>query len=366
MKRLIAIILTLAMALAFTACGSNNTAPNTPASSGDETYTLTYNYPYSEAIGPGVVALATAKNIEERSNGRLKIDCYFNSTLLTLWDTLSGVMNGTADIAFVDATVLSEGFALNNVYSMPYLTTPPGKIATDAAYAQLIKDCPELAEEMASLGVMWLGITSIGGYHLYSTEVLDTPAKLAGKTYQGIGEGGRIVNALGGNGIVLDAGDFYLSLSTGLLDGILVMIGELIAFGLYEIVDTHMIFTNSKDITDYDAMWGGGIYAPGMGIIMNTESFNKLPADLQEIVLDEYGQYGARIFEVDAPTIIIPAIDIITERGDEVVFIDSDARQEWSQHFGPVLDIWYEKCEAAGYDGRAVYTHLLELFDQYK
>ena len=365
MKRLIALILTLAMIFAFTACGGNNTATDNPPAPADETYTLTFNYPYSEAIGPGIVALMTAKSIEERSNGRLKIDCYFNSTLLTLWDTLSGVINGTADIVFVDATVLSEGFTVNNVFSMPYLTTPPGKTATDAAYAQLIKDCPELSAEMEALGVMWLAATSIGGYHLYAKEALDIPAKLAGKTYQGIGEGGRIVNALGGNGIVLDAGDFYLSLSTGLIDGILVMIGELLAFGLYEIVNTHMIFSNSKDITDYDAVWGGGIYAPGMGIIMNIESFNKLPADLQEIVLDEYGKYASRIFEVDAPSIIIPTIDIITERGDQVVFIDNDARQEWSQHFGPVLDIWFDKCEAAGYDGRAVYNHLLELFEAY-
>ena len=364
-NRITALVLALVMLFALASCSTGGAPATAPDNDADETYTLIYNYCYSEAIGPGQFALQAAESVAERSNGRLTVECYFNGTLLSLRDSLTGCINGVADMIFIDATMLSEGFVLNNVYSLPYLSTPPGKAATDRAYGQLIKDCPELAEEMASVGVMWLAVCTIGGYHLYATEVLDSPKKLGGKTIEGIGEGGNIINAAGGNGVVLDAGDFYMSLSTGLLDGILVMIGELTAFGLYDIVDKHMIFSNSTDIQNYDEMWGGGLYSPAMGVIMNIDSFNKLPADLQQIVLEEYGKYQQITTTLDAPTIITPTIDFITERGDEVIFINNDARQEWASNFDPILENWYGRCDAAGYDGRVVYNRLLELFNEY-
>ena len=359
--RIIAIILISAMVSSFAACGGSG---NSSGGNDEKTYNLTYSYFGPASIGPGLFITQAAENIAKKTDGRLTIDCYFDGTLLTIWDTLVGCINGVADLVYIDATVLSEGFALNNVFSMPFLNTPPGKAATDLAYAQLIKDCPELSAELEAAGVMWLSIATIGGYHLFSTEVLDSPAKLSGKTIEGIGEGGRIINALGGNGVVLDLGDFYMSLSTGLLNGILVMIGELHAFGLYEIVDKHIIFSNSTDVNDHDAMWGGGLYSPPMGMIINTNSFNELPADLQQVLLDEIATLPIVIPALDTDDIIIPAIDFITSRGDEFFFINNEARQEWSKSFGPVLETWYDRCDAAGYDGRAVYNHLLELFDK--
>jgi TRAP-type C4-dicarboxylate transport system substrate-binding protein len=381
--RLIALLLVLVFVFALAACGGNTTPTNAPATnapadnSGDsddtpdtppaddgEVYTLTWSYFSSEAIGPGQFIQAAAKNLEEASNGRLKFDLYFNGTLLGTEDVVAGCINRTADIVTIDSTIIGEVFALNNVFSMPYTSTPPGKAALDTAYAQLIKDCPELEAELNAQGLTWLNIATCGGYHLHGTsEMFDSPAKLSGKTIEGLGEGGNIITGMGGNGVTLDPGDYYLSVSTGLLDGMLAHFAEMTGFGLSEVLTTHVIFTNSDDPTDYEALFGGGIYAPMMGTVMNLESLNTLPADLQELLKEECATFGEFVTALDLEAMVPPAVDMCVERGDEFIFVGDEERAEWTAGMQAVIDKWVARCETAGYDGQAVYDHLMELFE---
>lgn len=380
--RLIALVLALVFVFALAACGGNGTTPSTnppstdaPTDSGTETpdappaddgtvYNLTFNYFGPESIGPGMYMLQCAEMIQEQSNGRIVIDSYFNGTLLGSEDSISGCINKTADLVFVDSTIVGEAFPLNAVFSMPYLETPPAKPALDASYNQLVKDCPELEAELNAQGLMWLTLAACGGYHLHGTSAMfDSPAKLSGKTIEGLGEGGNIITAMGGNGVTLDPGDYYLSVSTGLLDGMLAHFAEMTGFGLSEVLTTHVIFSNYDDPTDYEALFGGGIYAPMMGSVMNTESFNSLPADLQEIILDEFSKFPEFVTDMDLPYMVTPAVDMCLERGDEFIFVGDEEREEWTAGMQPVIDKWLARCDAAGYDGQAVYDHLLELFE---
>ena len=363
MKRLIALSLTLAMVFAFTACGSNNTATDDPTASGDEAYTLTFSYFAPEIIGPGLFIQDAAKNIEERSNGRLKLDMYFNSTLLGPGDVISGCMNGTADIVMVDQSIMGEVFPLSNVFSMPFLETPPSKQKMDEAFGLLLAERPELSEELAAQGLMYLNIAPCGGFHLHGTSTLfDTPAKLAGKTVDGLGEGGNIISALGGNGVTLQPGDWYLSLSTSLLDGILQHFAVLTGFALSDVLTTHVIFSNTKDSTDYDALFGGGIYAPMMGNIMNKASFDALPPDLQAILLDEMSRFAEYVTAVDSATTVKESIDVCNARGDVFIFVGDEEREIWKPGMQVIIDKWLEQVNALGYDGLDLYNHLLSLF----
>lgn len=382
--RILALILALVMAVALAACGDGTATPtpgtSTPApdNSGSSTpdpapvddgekYVLTYSYFGPEVIGPGLFMSQLAEEIAEETNGRLTFDTFYNGTLLKTSDVISGCINGTADIVVVDSSIVGEVFPLNNVFSMPFLNTPPSKNAMDAAYMQLLVDCPELGEELSKQGLMWLNIGANGGFHLHGVSTMySSPSTLAGSTIDGLGEGGNLITALGGNGVTMDPGDWYLSLSTGLLDGQLMHFAAMRGFATDELLTTHVIFANIDDPTEYEDMFGGGLYAPISGYIMNTDSFNSLPADLQELLTTKMLDYAVFCTdEFNMPHEVIPSIDICIERGDEFIFVGDEEREEWVYGMEVVLEKWYAQCESAGYDGKAVYDHLLDLFEAY-
>ena len=364
-KAVIAALLALALILVLVACNSGAPATDTDTSD-EETYNLTYSYFGPEVIPPGQFVLLAADNCAERSNGRLTIDCYFNGTLLKTSDAVTGCINGIADIVWADSSVLGEVFPLSNVFSMPYLETPPNKTGLDAAFKQLLIDCPELSDELAEKGLMYLGVMPAGGFQLHGAEqVFDSPSKLAGVTIDGLGEGGNLISSLGGNGIVLDTGDYYLSLSTGLIQGHLNHFASAHGFAVDELLKTHVVFSNSSDPTDYDSMFGGGLYAVLMGTVMNINSFNNLPADLREILVDEFSRIDEYITPIDLEFMVKPSVDMCLERGDTFVFINDEARKEWQPGIQALLDKWSSQVSSLGYDGMAVYNHLIELFEQY-
>jgi TRAP-type C4-dicarboxylate transport system substrate-binding protein len=108
MKRIAAVATALCFALGaalLTGCGGGSPAEDTPAGEGaasegasaegaaedeGESYVLTYSYFTSESIGPGLFITEVAKNIAERSNGRLTLDLYFNGTLPDTGDVITG------------------------------------------------------------------------------------------------------------------------------------------------------------------------------------------------------------------------------------------------------------------------------------
>lgn len=366
-SRILALILVLAFAFSLVACsggnsGSNSGSNNTQTAKEDEKYVLVYSYFAPDFIGPSMFIKDAAKKIEERSNGRLTLELNFNGTLLGFSDTVTGCINGVADIVTFDQGAISEVFPLSNVFSMPYLKTPPDKRTMDAAYNQLIKESPELKDELAKQGLMYLGISAIGGYNLHgATELFDSQAKLAGKTIDGLGEGGSIISAMGGNGVTMDPGDWYLSVSTGLLDGMLAHFAMMTGFALTELLTTHVMFNNSQDLTDYYAMFGGGLYAPCMGNVMNIAAYNKLPPDLQEILIDEMGKFAQFVTDMDVPDMVTPSVDTCVERGDVWVWVGDAERVAWLPGMQDVIDRWAAQVEALGYDGQTLYNRLLDL-----
>lgn len=385
MKKTLSVILASALVLMLLAsCNSNgksgstatsgagSTAPQTSGSAstaapaGDgETYTLSFSFYGPESNPPAQFCIEAAEKMKELSDGRLTMETYFNGTLLSHPDTISGVMNGTADVVLASSSVVDEVFPLNSVYSLPFIETPPGKHATDKAFLQLLTECPELQEELNASGVHWVTLASANGFQLHGTKtVFDSPATIPGKSIEGQGMGGAIVNAWGGSGTTLPVSDIYMSLSNGMLDGVLQHFGFLEAFALKEVVTTHTVFSNVTDPTDYEAMMGGGVYASVIGIIVNNESIDALPEDLQKIFTDVMVEFPEYISYADINVTGKAALDSCIERGDEFVFVTDAERAPWVEPLKPLIDEYVAAVEVAGYDGQAVYDKLQELFKE--
>ena len=103
MKKVIVLILALAMVFALAACGGSTSAA--PAA---EPVVLTFAAHFSNTIKLGETISKAKEILEEKSGGTMTLDMYFNEALMKQSDTFVGVGQGIADIAYIPSQNLSD------------------------------------------------------------------------------------------------------------------------------------------------------------------------------------------------------------------------------------------------------------------
>lgn len=178
MKRLFALVLSLAMTLALVGCGDTNSDNN--GDSGDESITIKL-----ATIGPetGTVQ-ADAEHvlmdyIEEASNGRIKVDYYPNGALGGDLDLAEGLSNGSIQLATLSNSVLTSYSDNFGILDMPFLfdgSDAALKALNEGELGQILKD------SLVGTGVKFSDYWGFGGFRGLSNSKhpVETPADLEG------------------------------------------------------------------------------------------------------------------------------------------------------------------------------------------
>lgn len=178
MKRLFALVLSLAMTLALVGCGDTNSDNN--GDSGDESITIKL-----ATIGPetGTVQ-ADAEHvlmdyIEEASNGRIKVDYYPNGALGGDLDLAEGLSNGSIQLATLSNSVLTSYSDNFGILDMPFLFDSSDaalKALNEGELGQILKD------SLVGTGVKFSDYWGFGGFRGLSNSKhpVETPADLEG------------------------------------------------------------------------------------------------------------------------------------------------------------------------------------------
>jgi TRAP-type C4-dicarboxylate transport system substrate-binding protein len=122
-----------------------------------------------------------------------------------------------------------------------------------------------------------------------------------------------------------------------------------------EVVKSHTIFGGS-DI-------GSGLTMPAMGYMINKDTWDKLPEDLQQILKESFIAGAEFLINADDKS-YQEGIDWAKSEGHEFIYIKGDDRKPWAEKMQPILDKWFKDCEAAGYDGKAVYDKMCEMLTE--
>ena len=102
-------------------------------------------------------------------------------------------------------------------------------------------------------------------------EVVDSLEGIKGKKVRAVGDQAQLLKALGGVPVPLPHPEVYTALQTGTLDGALGFPSQAMSFGYYEVTKS----------------WLRG--APGRYLVpsmINKDTWNKLPKDLQQILFE--------------------------------------------------------------------------------
>ena len=261
MKRIIPILVVLIVMFSFFSCEKKEEAEEVKT---EKPVELTYSIFFPATHLQAQTAEAWAKEIEKRTEGRVKIVIFAGGTLTKAAQCYEGVVSGIADIGMSVFAYTRGRFPLLEGLDLP-VGYPDGITATRTANEMVKKYQPE---ELDDVHVLYLHAHGPG--ILASKKRVEKIEDLASMKIRATGLSSKIVTALGAVPISMSQGDTYESLQKGVVDATFCPIETLKGWKQGEVID-YVIDTKAIG------------YTTSMFVVMNKDKWNALPEDIQKI-----------------------------------------------------------------------------------
>lgn len=281
---LIPLMIVLASVLIFGSCAEpepttpapTTPAPTTPAPTPTPVKPVTLRFAYTMPLKASASKSwhEYAEEVEKQTGGKVKFDFYPGSTLFTIHDAPDSVIKRVADIALIAAPVSMKRFPVYTVAFYPGLALSSATVedleAVGDAHYECIEKFPELKAEFNDFKLLW--IFPLACNMLASKKEIRVPDDLKGVAVGGAGVKGELVSACGGAPVAVPPPECYMNLKTGVVDAVFVNWSQIYDYKLWEVAEYFM---------EYDL---GGQSA--MQIVMNWDSWNALPPDVQKVMME--------------------------------------------------------------------------------
>jgi len=268
------------------------------------------------------------KDLEARSGGELKIRFFPAGTLLTAPKMYDGVVEGIADIGLSNIGYTFGRFRMTEVLDLP-LGFPNAWVANHVANDFFRQFKPKEWDKIHMLSIH----TSPVNVVLSATKPVNKMEDLKGMTLRGLGFIAEVVSALGATPRPIPTPEAYEAMQKRVIDGLMIPMETMRAFRYAEV---------AKYVTE---CWGiGQVYTFYM--VMNKDTWNKLPANIQKI-FNEYPfeeKFAAMWNEID-----IDGKNYGKEKGLQFIELPSEEITKWKKAVEPVLDKYVKSMVAAGY-----------------
>jgi TRAP-type C4-dicarboxylate transport system substrate-binding protein len=268
------------------------------------------------------------KDLEARSGGQLKIRFFPAGTLLTAPKIYDGVVEGIADIGFSNIGYTFGRFRMTETLDLP-LGFPNAWVANHVANDFYKEFRPKEWGKIHMLSMHTSPVNVI----LSATKPVYKMEDLKGMTLRGLGFIAEVVSALGGTPRPIPMPESYEALQKKVIDGLMIPMETLRAFRLAEV---------TKYATE---CWPiGQVYT--FYLIMNKDTWNKLPPNLQKI----FNEYP---FEEKLATmwneIDIDGKKYGMEKGLKFIELPPEEITKWKKAVEPVIDKYIKSMVASGY-----------------
>jgi TRAP-type C4-dicarboxylate transport system substrate-binding protein len=151
------------------------------------------------------------------------------------------------------------------------------------------------------------------------------------------GVGTDMVRAWGGVPIMMGPGDIYQSIERGTIDGFVFEFTGIQSFRLSEV---------TKHYTELNFFVGPFIIA------MNQDSFNALPKDLQQIIMEESGVKGSTIIAEAFEEVKWQSRARIIAEGGNVIVPTEEVMAEFRVEADAYIEQWIQDRTTATFDAR--------------
>lgn len=303
-----------------------------------ETITLKFNYSMPPKKSIAGSWHWYGDQLEKQTNGRVKFQYFPLGGLFKAPETRDNIIEGTADISNLSISTEGPRMPLASISSLPTIEFPntvQGTLKAGHVIAKLIEQNPKLAAEFSAFKV--LAYPYLTAYGAYGKKPIYVPSDMKGMKIRAAAMHGELVRSVGGASVNIVPPKVYMSMKTGVLDGSIMSISQI---GDYKLWEVAKYFT--------DVYLGRSMFA----IVMNKESWNALPPDIQQLMeklAPEMVEKGAEIMHEE----IEKGTKAFLANGGKIFEITAEQKRAWDAAKAPLENIWLENCKKRGLGGPA-------------
>lgn len=326
MKRMNFLIGFLLLVGILTACSSSSTAPaeedgKSDAGKSDDVIIIQVGHiaPDDHSYTKGIELFAEA--VEEESDGRVQFEIFGNGQLGGEREIVEQVQLGSLDMTVVTGGILGSFVPEMSVLEMPFLFED-----VEHAYEALDGEVgEELMQIIDEAGFKSLGIWENGMRHIINNKhAVHSPDDMSDLKIRTVENELYLetYKSLGADPTPIAFPEVYTSLQQGVIDGQDNSYGVMVTTKMYE-VQNHL--TENM------------VYYASAPVLMNPDTFNNLPKDIQEILVNA-GKEFTQIQRDINQDMEAEQIEFLEEEGVEIVIPSEEEMAAFREAVEPVYD----------------------------
>lgn len=287
------------------------------------------------------------RRVTEETEHELRIIEGYAGSIASVAETLEAVQVGLLDIGgYCTCFEPAKLFLHNFSYFVPF---GPQDGESGVRLARQVYDAhPWLEQQLReNYGQFVLGLNGFDNYHLGTTIPWDSVSDLAGVKIAGAGPNLPWLAYAGVVPVQSALPDGYMAMSTGVYNGWLMYPSSYFAFKYHEPAPYYTLI-------GFGAMGGAAI------VTMNVRSFERLPPDVQAIVLEvgrEYEVVAARMLDERQAF----GLDSLRAAGATVRTLPDDVRREWAESLRDFPNSMAKEADSRGMPGSEIVKAYIEL-----
>ena len=294
---------------------------------------LTYSNFFPPTHIQSQLAESWCKEVEKRTDGKVKVDYYAGQTLTKARQSYDGVLEGLSDIGFSVFAYTKGRFPVMSVVDLP-LGYTSGQVATKVINEVYKKFKPK---ELANTQVMYLHAHGPGLIHAKGKAVRKLE-DMKGLKFRGHGTSALVVKALGGTPVPKPMPETYQMLQKGVVEGSVYPLESNKGWKLGE-------------VTDYCTANFSSAYTTSFFVVMNKDKWSTLPAGIQKIIGGINEEWAVKHGEAwDSSDMI--GMRYFLEQGNEVIGLDPKEAERWKKAVAPIIDDYVKKLDEKGFNGK--------------
>jgi TRAP-type C4-dicarboxylate transport system substrate-binding protein len=282
-----------------------------------------------------IIAEQWCREVEKRTNGKVKINYFPGATLTPANQTFDSVEKGICDIGESVLAYTRGKFPLTEVIDLP-LGGKSGTALTRMINEYFKKFQPK---EFANVKVLYLHAHGPGLLH-FGKKTVTKMEDVKGMKIRSTGLSAKLVQALGGAPVGMPMTESYDALSKGVAEGIMAPYEAMKGWKLAEVV--------GGTVENF-----GSSYSTGMFVVMNKAKWNALPPDVQKVIeqvsQEWIGRQGKVWDDIDKE-----GKDLMISMKKKIVSLSKEEDARWAKQVQPILDEYVKTTKAKGLPGDQV------------
>ena len=255
------------------------------------------------------------KRVKEKTGHEIEFIENWSGSSVKTTEVLEAVEQGVLDFGVFCICHEAQKLALNN-FPMYLPFGPSNPELSVRATRKVYDETPELPRQFDKYGQRLLTLIPFEPYNLVSRTAMQKAADVKGKKVGAAGPNAFWVSEAGALPVSVPGPDMYTSLQTGLIDSMIIFLSVMDSLKLFDVAPNFVdVAFGSMTVTS---------------LTVNQRRFNRLPKEVQTIILDvakEMEAQGGKVTrELGEKTVAA-----IKARGVNVVTVSEPERKAWAE-----------------------------------